>query len=100
MLTHPEQAVIIAVAKLVVLAALTRSEAGALVVSFNTGGIGAGAAGVGARAAPVADFVPVAEKAVIGANGACRVIAGIGVLLAGVALGAGAGIAGVGAGAA
>jgi hypothetical protein len=48
MFTHAEQAVIVAVAELVVLAALSRSEAGALVICFNAGGIGAGAAGVGA----------------------------------------------------
>jgi hypothetical protein len=48
MLAHPEKAVIIAIAKLVVLAVFSRFEAGALVICFNTGGIGAGAAGVGA----------------------------------------------------
>jgi hypothetical protein len=48
MLAHAEQAVVIAVAELVVLAALTRLKAGALISSFNTGGIRTGAAGVDA----------------------------------------------------
>ena len=52
---------------------------------------------MGAGTAPVTDLGPVAEKTVIGTGGARRIETGVGSLLAGVALGAGTGVAGVGA---